>query len=75
MTGDINAVFHVTGGSGIFCTGQTKSVDFHSGELAQMVERSLSMWEVGGSIPPVSNKTFLAFSTFKLGEERVWDKN
>ena len=23
-----------------------------------MVERSLSMWEVGGSIPPVSNKSF-----------------
>ena len=26
-----------------------------TGELAQMVERSLSMWEVGGSIPPFSN--------------------
>ena len=24
------------------------------GDVAQMVERSLSMWEVGGSIPPVS---------------------
>ena len=32
-----------------------------SGELAQMVERSLSMWEVGGSIPPFS-KLFLVFS-------------
>ena len=28
------------------------------GDVAQMVERSLSMWEVGGSIPPVSNKSF-----------------
>ena len=71
MTGDINAVFHVTGGSGIFCTGQTKSVDFHSGELAQMVERSLSMWEVGGSIPPVSNKTFFSFLHLYAWEERV----
>ena len=26
----------------------------HPGDVAQMVERSLSMWEVGGSIPPVS---------------------
>ena len=29
-----------------------------SGELAQMVERSLSMWEVGGSIPPFSKLFF-----------------
>ena len=28
------------------------------GDVAQMVERSLSMWEVGGSIPPVSKKCF-----------------
>ena len=26
----------------------------YPGDVAQMVERSLSMWEVGGSIPPVS---------------------
>ena len=30
------------------------------GDVAQMVERSLSMWEVGGSIPPVS-KSFCLF--------------
>ena len=34
------------------------SVGCHTGDVAQMVERSLSMWEVGGSIPPVSNKNF-----------------
>ena len=45
------------------------SVGCHTGDVAQMVERSLSMWEVGGSIPPVSNKTFLAFPTFMLGEK------
>ena len=28
------------------------------GDVAQMVERSLSMWEVGGSIPPVSKNFF-----------------
>ena len=28
------------------------------GDVAQMVERSLSMWEVGGSIPPVSKLFF-----------------
>ena len=28
------------------------------GDVAQMVERSLSMWEVGGSIPPVSKIFF-----------------
>ena len=28
------------------------------GDVAQMVERSLSMWEVGGSIPPVSKFFF-----------------
>ena len=32
------------------------------GDVAQMVERSLSMWEVGGSIPPVSS-TLLLLST------------
>ena len=31
------------------------------GDVAQMVERSLSMWEVGGSIPPVSNFFSLQF--------------
>ena len=29
------------------------------GDVAQMVERSLSMWEVGGSIPPVSSTLLL----------------
>ena len=31
------------------------------GDVAQMVERSLSMWEVGGSIPPVSRSFFFFF--------------
>ena len=31
------------------------------GDVAQMVERSLSMWEVGGSIPPVSKNVSLFF--------------
>ena len=34
------------------------------GDVAQMVERSLSMWEVGGSIPPVSKN----FSLFFFGQ-------
>ena len=42
-----------------------QSVDCHSGELAQMVERSLSMWEVGGSIPPFS-KTFESILIFLI---------
>ena len=35
------------------------------GDVAQMVERSLSMWEVGGSIPPVSS-TLLLLGTLHL---------
>ena len=39
------------------------------GDVAQMVERSLSMWEVGGSIPPVSkiffHETFQRMETKK----------
>ena len=31
------------------------------GELAQMVERSLSMREVGGSMPPFSKRCFAGF--------------
>ena len=38
----------------------SKSICLQHGDVAQMVERSLSMWEVGGSIPPVSK---LFFST------------
>ena len=34
------------------------------GGVAQMVERSLSMWEVGGSIPPIS-KNFFGPLTFE----------
>ena len=34
------------------------------GDVAQMVERSLSMWEVGGSIPPVS-KLFFSTKPFR----------
>ena len=43
------------------------------GDVAQMVERSLSMWEVGGSIPPVSKKFF----SHKLQNNSIqrWDKN
>ena len=36
-----------------------QTLNWYPGDVAQMVERSLSMWEVGGSIPPVSNKLFL----------------
>ena len=32
--------------------------NIHAGELAQMVERSLSMWEVPGSIPGFSNFSY-----------------
>ena len=38
-----------------------KILDKPVGELAQMVERSLSMWEVGGSIPPFSKTFFFYF--------------
>ena len=36
----------------------------HLGDVAQMVERSLSMWEVGGSIPPVSKCFCLSWAPF-----------
>ena len=35
----------------------------HEGAVAQVVERSLSMWEVRGSIPRVSKTFFLNFQT------------
>ncbi len=35
------------------------------GDIAQMVERSLSMREVSGSIPDISNK-FLRFAKIKI---------
>ena len=38
---------------------------FTIGDVAQMVERSLSMWEVGGSIPPVS-KTFTSLHYWSI---------
>ena len=43
---------------------------FHTeGDVAQMVERSLSMWEVGGSIPPVSK---IFFSISSVLERENW---
>ena len=42
---------------------------FHTeGDVAQMVERSLSMWEVGGSIPPVSKFFSLNILSFGKGK-------
>ena len=37
------------------------NIEIVRGDVAQMVERSLSMWEVGGSIPPVSKNFSLFF--------------
>ena len=48
------------------------------GDVAQMVERSLSMWEVGGSIPPVSKSfcLFLVCNFFvdKEAVQLIWPK-
>ena len=41
---------------------------FTIGDVAQMVERSLSMWGVGGSIPPVSK----IFKNYFGTSARVW---
>ena len=38
----------------------------YPGDVAQMVERSLSMWEVGGSIPPVSKCFCITFHHLTL---------
>ena len=43
----------------------------HPGDVAQMVERSLSMWEVGGSIPPVS-KTFSSLLFTNIACNHAW---
>ena len=46
------------------------------GDVAQMVERSLSMWEVGGSIPPVSKIFFgpLSFEKGRIGQNRTYNQ-
>ena len=45
------------------------------GDVAQMVERSLSMWEVGGSIPPVSKSFCLCdCSVYKEAVKLTWPK-
>ena len=45
-------------------------MDLHTGGVAQMVERSLSMREVPGSIPGASKElffvSFFCFSNFKM---------
>ena len=47
----------------------------HLGDVAQMVERSLSMWEVGGSIPPVSKSFCLCnCSVCKEAVKLTWPK-
>ena len=54
--------------------GSRKQCD---GDVAQMVERSLSMREVRGSIPRISKLIFAVFvrhTTFEKAEEIVWEK-